>query len=123
MVNSLIEFHCEKTIQDGTYVSLVGCLSCFDRALYEVNKIIEKILNIVQDTPNVFIFGEIYPYDKEKFIMILSSEYEEKRKVFESMYHERINVCPSKFYEEYKRNNSILSKIKKCFKKQRAESF
>ena len=115
LVNNLIEFHFEKTQQGGTYISLVGCLSCFEKASYEMNKIIEKISSVILDIPNIFVFGNIYPYDSKSFIPVLKSDYGEKKKAFDSMYREKITICPSRFYEMYKRNSSIISKIKRCF--------
>ncbi|NLL74105.1 MAG: hypothetical protein GX237_11340 [Clostridiales bacterium] len=115
LVNNLIEFHYEKTQQGGTYISLVGCLSCFEKASYEMNKIIEKISSVILDIPNIFVFGNIYPYDSKSFIPVLKSDYGEKKKAFDSMYREKITICPSRFYEMYKRNSSIISKIKRCF--------
>ena len=116
LVNNLIEFHVEKTFQGGIYISLVGCLSCIEEASGEMDKIITKISNVILGIPNVFIFGNIYPYDEKNFMTILKSNYGEKKKKLDLMYPERIVICPSKFYKRYKKND-ILSKIKRCFVK------
>lgn len=116
LVNGLIEFYCKKTKQGGVYISLVGCLSCFEEASYEMSKIIEEISNLVMDTPNVFVFGNVFPYERNNFIKTLESDYVQKKKAFDKMYPKSLSVSPSKFYESYKRNNCIFLKIKRAIK-------
>ncbi len=117
LVNNLIEFHVEKTLQGGIYISLVGCLSCIEEASSEMDKIITKISIVILGIPNVFIFGNIYPYDEKKLYDNIKINYGEKKKKLDLMYPERIVICPSKFYKMYKKN-AILSKIKRCFFKE-----
>ena len=116
LVNNLIEFHIEKTVHGGIYISLIGCLSCIDEASSEMDRIITKISNIINGIPDVFIFGTVYPYDEKNFMTILKTNYGEKKKAFDLMYPERIVICPSKFYKMYKKN-AILSILKRYFVK------
>lgn len=101
LIDSVVEVHCEKTPQGGSYITLIGCMSCFEGASNAMKNIIDKIACTILPVPIVFIFGNLYPYNRQEFLSILETSYSEKREAFHSMFPRKKITYPSQFYKNH----------------------
>lgn len=112
IVNSIIEFHQLKTQQSGSYITLIGCLSCFEEAIGEMSKIVGVIEKQIDTKPVLFIAGEIYPYNSKEFEVIVKDNYFEKKNKFDKMFGDNIRTCPYDYYNKMNKFKRIISKLR-----------
>lgn len=119
IIDSCIDFFCDETADNGRYITLIGCFSCYEYAINKMEDIINTISKKVSTKPMVYIYGETKVYDNLTFKQDIIKAYSLKYAAFNQMYSNSVVIPPSKFYEYIeKQKNPITSIINLIRKKQ-----
>ncbi len=81
VIDDYIELYVEQTSENGTYLTIVGGFYCFTYALKLMNRLIKDIYDITKQVPKIFACGEVFKYNENKFIDIITDGYNEKNKI------------------------------------------
>lgn len=119
IIDSCIEFFYDETADNGRYLTLIGCFSCYDYAIKKMENILNTISEKTSIQPMVYIYGDLKKYDRSTFEYDIMKAYSTKYKAFKQMYNINVIVPPSDFYAYIKRQNNPIIKIINFMRKKR----
>ena len=100
--NNCIEAYIWQNNEDVISIDLLGCLSCFDFAVKQIEALLKSINSIENAKIKYRAFGKDYIFEEKSFYNNVFDLYKDRYKKFQiSFPNASFIVIPSRFYKEY----------------------
>lgn len=109
IVNECVDFFVEMSEDCGTYLTLMGCYSCYETAITVIADVVKSVADSVEKEVKLFAHGVTVRCDEIDVTAFLQMQFEDGHQAYQKLYPDDCRViAPSKFGKRPKNLRKFL---------------